>query len=171
VCLQKQFGLAQNPRSTASVEAAAGGFENSVLEDHIQACPFSVPASAQLLQSDYGNRGLRSRARVGVSGFVRSFDTILTVRRFRKYCGAGFVESEGAVAKREAAASEKMQVAIMFDVRLLRRGKNLIIALVTSSILQSALAQSHSKPLPEFEDYPVKEVFSGTPHPPILVTR
>ena len=97
--------------------------------------------------------------------------TMLPVRRFRKYCGAGFVESEGAVAKREAAASEKMQVAIMFDVRLLRRGKNLIIALVTSSILQSALAQSHSKPLPEFEDYPVKEVFSGTPHPPILVTR
>ena len=59
----------------------------------------------------------------------------------------------------------------MFDVRLLRRGMNLLITLVTSSILQSVVAQIHSKPLPKFKDYPAKETFNGSPHPPILVTR
>jgi hypothetical protein len=37
--------------------------------------------------------------------------------------------------------------------------------------LQRACAQSHAQPLPKFEDYPVNAVFTGTPHPTILVTR
>ena len=59
----------------------------------------------------------------------------------------------------------------MIDVRLRRRGMNLLIALAMSSVFQSAMAQIHWKPLPKFEDYPAKEVFNGSPHPPILVTR
>jgi len=46
----------------------------------------------------------------------------------------------------------------------------LIPIVVTLSVLQTAAAQSHSKRLPTFEDYPVKEVFNGIPRPPILVT-
>lgn len=37
-------------------------------------------------------------------------------------------------------------------------------------LLQTAVAQTHSKPLPAFEDYPVKDIFKGTPHPPIFTT-
>lgn len=40
---------------------------------------------------------------------------------------------------------------------------------VIVSLVQAA-AQTPSRPLPRFEDFPVKEVFNQTPHPPILVT-
>ena len=57
-------------------------------------------------------------------------------------------------------------------MRLLRNSTvNLITTVVTLSVLQSAAAQSHSRPLPKFEDYPVKEIFNRTAHPPILVTH
>ena len=48
---------------------------------------------------------------------------------------------------------------MMLVVRLLRHRVDLIIVLVTSSVLQSAVAQIHSKPLPKFKDYPAKKVF------------
>jgi hypothetical protein len=46
----------------------------------------------------------------------------------------------------------------------------LIPIVVTLTVLRGADAQTASTRLPTFEDYPVKEVFSGTPHPPILIT-
>jgi hypothetical protein len=46
----------------------------------------------------------------------------------------------------------------------------LILAILTWSVHQSAAAQTLSKPLPQFEDYPVKEVFNQPPHTPILTT-
>jgi hypothetical protein len=46
----------------------------------------------------------------------------------------------------------------------------LLIILVTLTVLREADAQTSSTRLPTFEDYPVKEIFHGAPHPPILVT-
>jgi len=47
---------------------------------------------------------------------------------------------------------------------------NLIFA-ATLSLLQTAAAQSAPKPLPKFEDYPVKGAFNQVPHSPILATQ
>ena len=54
---------------------------------------------------------------------------------------------------------------------LLHSSVNLAIIVATLTILQSAAAQTNSKRLPRFEDYPVTEIFDRTPHPPILITR
>jgi hypothetical protein len=60
---------------------------------------------------------------------------------------------------------------MIFDVRSLRHGVvNPITAILIWSVLQSVRAQTPSKPLPRFEDYPIKEVFNQIPHPPILIT-
>jgi len=60
----------------------------------------------------------------------------------------------------------------MSGVTLLRQNSlSLTITVLTLTVLQSAAAQTHSKLLPTFKDYPVTEVFNGTPHPPILVTQ
>jgi hypothetical protein len=45
-----------------------------------------------------------------------------------------------------------------------------LIIVVTLTVLRGADAQTHSTRLPTFQDYPVKEIFHGAPHPPILVT-
>ncbi|HLJ16584.1 MAG TPA: hypothetical protein VKV15_18960 [Bryobacteraceae bacterium] len=60
----------------------------------------------------------------------------------------------------------------MFDVRSLRQADvSLILAIVALSVSRSAPAQTYSKPLPKFEDYPIKEVFNQPPRAPILTTR
>jgi hypothetical protein len=45
-----------------------------------------------------------------------------------------------------------------------------ICLLASCSVLRVVQAQANATRLPKFEDYPVKEVFNGTPHPPIIVT-
>jgi hypothetical protein len=57
----------------------------------------------------------------------------------------------------------------MCDVRLSRHiNAGLILARLI--VAQSVGAQPHSTPLPRFENYPVKEVFNESPHPPIIAT-
>ena len=51
-----------------------------------------------------------------------------------------------------------------------RSSVKLITIVLALNVFLSVAAQSHLKRLPTFEDYPVRKVFSGTPHPPILVT-
>jgi hypothetical protein len=57
----------------------------------------------------------------------------------------------------------------MCDVRLSRH-INTGLILAPLIVAQSVGAQPHSTPLPRFEDYPVKELFKESPHPPIIVT-
>ena len=45
------------------------------------------------------------------------------------------------------------------------------LALLIAAALKSARPQQAAKPLPRFEDYPVKEAFNRAPHPPIFMTR
>ena len=59
----------------------------------------------------------------------------------------------------------------MFDVRLLFHNAvcaSLMIAVLSG--LQVVHAQVNAALLPTFDDYPVREVFNRTPHPPILTT-
>ena len=66
-----------------------------------------------------------------------------------------------------------MRGASGYHICVLSRSQSwmkLIIIVVTLTVLQGADAQTHSTRLPTFEDYPVKEVFRGVPHPPILIT-
>jgi hypothetical protein len=59
----------------------------------------------------------------------------------------------------------------MASVWSLRNGTlNFSFAAMALSFLQSADAQTHPNTLPKFQDYPVKEVFEGTPHAPIFAT-
>jgi hypothetical protein len=45
------------------------------------------------------------------------------------------------------------------------------LIVVAVLILRPGVAQNHSDRLPTFEDFPVKDIFDGGPHPPILATR
>jgi hypothetical protein len=54
-----------------------------------------------------------------------------------------------------------------FSIRNLAWASLLIAALGT---LRAVFAQGTTTRLPKFEDYPVKEVFNHTPHPPVLTT-
>jgi hypothetical protein len=53
----------------------------------------------------------------------------------------------------------------------MRRFGWVCLAVLILATPRSGHAQQAEKPLPKFEDYPVKEIFAGAPHPPVLVTR
>src|SRR5262249_43970179 len=58
----------------------------------------------------------------------------------------------------------------MFAVLSPFRGAVKLILIVLALVGSRANAQSSSMQLPKFEDYPINEIFRGTPRPPILTT-
>lgn len=45
-----------------------------------------------------------------------------------------------------------------------------MIGFITIGVLPDVVAQTNASSLPVFQDYPVRELFGGTPHPPIFAT-